>query len=87
MDMRMLVSISRVMGVLTTMSIGVGMTSAIGMNMLMLMVAMVSPAMGMAMDVAVTGAVETNMFMLMSLIGTSLNVEQGRLGHIHIYVR
>lgn len=65
------------------------MTSAIGMNMLMLMVAMVSPAMGMvmAMEVAVTGAVGTNMFMLMSLIGTSLKVEQGRLGQIHIYVR
>lgn len=64
------------------------MTSAIGMNMLMLMVAMVSPAMGMvmAMEVAVTGAVGTNMFMLMSLIGTSLNVEQGRLGQIHLYM-
>jgi hypothetical protein len=66
------------------MSMGVGMMSAIGMNMLMLMVVMVRPVMGMvmAMVVAVMRTVGVSMVMVVMVTGVGLDIKQGRLGAV-----
>ncbi len=62
------------------------MMSAIGMNMLMLMVVMVRPVMGMVMamvmGVAVMRAVGVSMVMVVMVTGVGLHIKQGRLGAI-----